>query len=69
MILMESTLEGFAGKVRERGWKIVVYGFGVIGRVTVPAFLATNHWRTMFFVMWMGISISRGSRSLWGNDG
>lgn len=52
MILMDSSLEGFVENVRKTGWKIVVYGFGVIGKVTVPAFLAANHLedRLLFYV-------------------
>lgn len=43
MKLQDITLEQFAENVRQKKQKIVLYGFGAIGKVAVPAFLSANH--------------------------
>ena len=42
MILRNMTLEQFAENIRQKKQKIVIYGYGAIGKVAVPAFMAAN---------------------------
>lgn len=43
MILRNMTLEQFAEDVRQNKRKIVIYGFGAIGKVAVPAYMTASH--------------------------
>lgn len=39
MRVRETTLDGFLSEVEDQGSKIVIYGAGVIGKITLPAFI------------------------------